>query len=159
MLVSCSIFSSYVAFTMYLDIYTIALVRFAEKTSRNIIPVDLLWERKHCFGWKASWKVRIIRQANRAYVEHVIKVSLKSRNSLPFKKDGVLEIWVVVGSLKCVMVKVKGRGWRKLRVVVSEGRCRQYVEHWGELLLWLTSRTNGDERVLEVGALYSHNFW
>lgn len=29
--------------------------------------------------------------------------------------------------------------------------CRAF----GELLFWLTSRINGDERMLEVGALYS----
>ena len=42
-------------------------IRFAEKRSRNIIPIDLLWEKNIIPTKKISWKVRIIREANRAY--------------------------------------------------------------------------------------------
>ena len=40
-------------------------VRFVEKTSRNTVPVDLLWEKNTVSAEKTSWKRRIIREANR----------------------------------------------------------------------------------------------
>ena len=40
-------------------------VRFAEKTSRNTVPADLLWEKNTVPAEKTSWKRRIIREANR----------------------------------------------------------------------------------------------
>jgi len=45
---------------------TVGPVRFAEKTSRNTVSDDLLWEKKTIPAKKTSWKIRIIRQANRA---------------------------------------------------------------------------------------------
>ena len=41
-------------------------VRFVEKTSRNTVPVDLLWKKNTVPARKTSWKRRIIREANRA---------------------------------------------------------------------------------------------
>ena len=41
-------------------------VRFAEQTSRNTVQPDLSWEKNTAPAEKTSWKVRIIRQANRA---------------------------------------------------------------------------------------------
>ena len=41
-------------------------VRFAEKTSQNIVLADLLWEKNTVPAEKISWKRRIIREANRA---------------------------------------------------------------------------------------------
>ena len=57
----------------------IGLIRFAEK-SRNIVSVDLLWEKNTVLVEKISWKRRIIREANRAdcWVElsNIVSISL-----------------------------------------------------------------------------------
>ena len=39
-------------------------IRFAEKTSQNIISADLLWEKNTVPTEKTSWKKQIIREAN-----------------------------------------------------------------------------------------------
>ena len=42
-------------------------IRFAEKTSQNIVLDDLLWEKNTVPAEKKTpWKVRITREANRA---------------------------------------------------------------------------------------------
>ena len=43
-------------------------VRFAEKTSWNTVPTDLLWGKNIVPAKKISWKIWIIREANRANV-------------------------------------------------------------------------------------------
>ena len=43
-------------------------VRFAEKTSRNTVPTNLLWEKNIVPAEKTSWKKWIIRETNRARV-------------------------------------------------------------------------------------------
>jgi len=43
-------------------------VRFAEKTSRNTVPANLVWEKNTVPTEKTSWKERIITQANRTLV-------------------------------------------------------------------------------------------
>ena len=43
-------------------------VRFAGKTSRNTVLADLSWEKNIVPVKKISWKVRIIRQTNKALV-------------------------------------------------------------------------------------------
>ena len=44
-------------------------IRFAEKTSQNIISADLLWEKNTVPTKKTSWKRRIIREVNRANIQ------------------------------------------------------------------------------------------
>ena len=41
-------------------------IRFAQKISRNTVPVDLLWEENTVLTEKTIWKRRIIREANMA---------------------------------------------------------------------------------------------
>jgi len=43
---------------------SIGPVHFAEKTSWNTVPADLLWEKNTVLAEKTSWKVRIISEAN-----------------------------------------------------------------------------------------------
>ena len=58
-------------------------VRFAEKTSRNTVPVDLLWEKNTVPAEKTSWKVRIIREANRAM--KLLKVRIHSQEQVSWQ--------------------------------------------------------------------------
>ena len=48
--------------------YLLGPVCFAEKTSRNTVPADLLWEKNIISVKKTSWKVHIIREANKGHV-------------------------------------------------------------------------------------------
>ena len=48
------------------------LVRFAEKTSWNIVLADLLWEKNTVPVEKTSWKVHIIRQKNRTLMSSLV---------------------------------------------------------------------------------------
>jgi len=54
-----------------LHITSIGPVRFAE--SRNTIPTDLLWEKNTDPAKKTSWKVLIIREANKAIMCNTFK--------------------------------------------------------------------------------------
>ena len=49
-------------------------VYFAKKTSQNTVPIDLLWEKHAVPVEKISWKVRIIRQTNRATFHFPTKI-------------------------------------------------------------------------------------
>ena len=39
-----------------------------KKTSENTVPADLLWKKNTVSAEKTSWKVQIIREANKAKV-------------------------------------------------------------------------------------------
>jgi len=51
-------------------------VRFAEKTSWNSVPADLLWEKNTVLAEKITWKVRIIREANMASLKVIMPPGL-----------------------------------------------------------------------------------
>ena len=44
-----------------------------EKTNRNTVPADLLWEKNTVLTEKTSWKRRIIREANIVSCKHTTK--------------------------------------------------------------------------------------
>ena len=59
-------------------ILPIGLVCFAEKTSRNTVPADLLREKNTVSSKKTSSKVRIIREANSAIISYNLEEILNA---------------------------------------------------------------------------------
>ena len=64
-------------------------VRFAEKTSWNTAPADLLWEKNNILIEKISRKVRIIIQANMA-IESVEALIWRSSHLSPYNNNCAL---------------------------------------------------------------------
>ena len=55
-------------------LFVIGPVRFAEKISWNTIIADLLWEKNTILAKKTSWKVQIIRQANKTIIAVLVDI-------------------------------------------------------------------------------------